>query len=190
MTTRRGVDAGPGDRAFLSVGSNLAPEENVPAALGLLLATPGVEITGISTFYWTPPLAAPGAPADSVAGDPDFLNGVVEIRTSLDPESLAEALGTIETALGRVPSEDRYAPRTLDLDLLLYESHPHPPHRDIRARPWVALPLLELAPDLRLPPDGISLAEVARAFPDPGGPADEALTQRLRQSFLAEDRAS
>lgn len=190
MTTRRGADPGSGDRAFLSVGSNLGPEENVSAALGLLLATPGVEITGISTFYWTPPLAAPGAPADSVAGDPDFLNGVLEIQTSLAPEALVEALGIIEVALGRVPSEDKYAPRTLDLDLLLCESHPHPPHQDIRTRPWVALPLLELAPDLRLPPDGISLADVARAFTGPGGRADEALTRRLRRSFLPEDPTS
>lgn len=168
-------------RAFLGIGSSLDPDRNIPAALGLLLGTPGVEITGISTLYRTPPLPAPGAPAESVAQDPDFLNGVLEIRTSVSLERLTEVLETIEVALGRVRTANRYAPRTLDLDLLLYDgTRAHP---DIRSRAWVALPLLELDQELVLPPDGTPLKAVAQRFPGPGGEADRALTRELRRRF-------
>ena len=196
-------------RAFLGVGSSLDPEENVPAALGLLLGTPGVEITGISTFYRTPPLPAPGASPDSVAGHPEFLNGVVEIRTLRSPEEITEVLGNIENALGRVRTQDKYAPRTLDLDLLVYRrepgqeggdvekrmQEPHvygdtgpPAHPDVRSRAWVALPLLELAPELELPPDGEPLREVARQFETPGGTVDREMTKLLRRRFLPQPR--
>lgn len=168
-------------RAFLGIGSSLDPEENISAALGLLLGTPGVEITGISTFYRTPPLPVPGASPESVARDPDFLNGVVEIRTSVSPERLAEILETIEAALGRVRTEEKYAPRTLDLDLLLYDgARAHP---DIRSRPWVALPLLELDQDLALPPDGTPLRSIAGRFQGPGGEVDRTLTRELRVRY-------
>ncbi|MFO8174186.1 MAG: 2-amino-4-hydroxy-6-hydroxymethyldihydropteridine diphosphokinase [Longimicrobiales bacterium] len=173
-------------RAFLGIGSSLDPEKNISAALGLLLGTPGVEITGISTFYRTPPLPAPGEPAESVARDPDFLNGVVEIRTAVSPERLAEILETIEAALGRVPTENRYAPRTLDLDLLLYDgTRAHP---DIRSRPWVALPLLELDQDLTLPPDGTPLRSIAGQFQGPGGEVQRALTRELRLRYCPGSR--
>ena len=183
-------------RAFLGVGSNLHPEENIRSALRLLADTPALMILGISTFYRTPPLPAPGAPQSSVEDDPDFLNGVLEIRTTFSPEEVEALLTETEDALGRVRSGDKYAPRTIDLDLLLYlpENEDEPgdtgqepgrtsAHPDIRTRPWVAWPLWELAPELLLPPDDTPLREIAALFPGPGGEPEADFTQQLRATF-------
>jgi 2-amino-4-hydroxy-6-hydroxymethyldihydropteridine diphosphokinase len=191
--------AAPSARAFVGVGSNIRPEENVLGALALLERNPGIRIVGVSTFYRTPALPAPGASEASVEAAPDYLNGVVELRTVLDAGTLAVALEETEAALGRVRTAERYASRTMDLDLLLFlspaplrtsgvshgETAP-PPHPEIRTRAFVAVPLLELAPDLLLPPDGTPLKDIADAFPGPGGEAEITLTERIRERFLTE----
>lgn len=183
----------PTARAFLGVGSNLSPEENVPAALELLSWE--MDITGISTFYRTPPLGDPSAPP--------FINGVLEVRTTLSEEGLLEFLTRVENMLGRVREADRYAPRTMDLDLLVYFpsleseigaegaevpgtrplSHPHP---DVFSRAWVAVPLFELAPKLLLPPDNRPIREVSKQFFDPGGEGLYDLTDDLKERFLSD----
>jgi 2-amino-4-hydroxy-6-hydroxymethyldihydropteridine diphosphokinase len=181
----------------VGIGSNIHPEKNVPGALALLKQYPGIHIVGISTFYRTPALPAPGPPGLSVQADPEYLNGVLELRTVLDADALAAALEETEAALGRVRTAERYAPRTMDLDLLLFlppspsgTSGVHPedttpsPHPEIRTRAFVAVPLLELAPDLLLPPDGTPLKDIAGAFPGPGGEAEVTLTARIRERFL------
>jgi 2-amino-4-hydroxy-6-hydroxymethyldihydropteridine diphosphokinase len=198
-----GVDD-PRARAFLAVGSNIQPESNVAAALELLAGTPGITLAGISTFYRTPPLPGPGAdPADPGPGQrtspPDFLNGVLEIRTELASQELQRVLQEAEIGLGRLRTGDRFAPRTMDFDLLLYSpdrrSHgaigwaPVRPdgssiHPDVRSRSFVALPLFELAPDLELPPDGTPLRDVAGRFPPPCGVPETGLTEMLRRRFL------
>ena len=112
---------------------------------------------------------------------------MAEIRTSLDPDEILLMLSTIEDALGRIRSENKYAPRTLDMDLLVYEGPEpveHPVHRDVLTRPWVALPLLELAPDLFLPQGHGPLQQVADAFPDAGGEVAESFTRELRRRFF------
>lgn len=194
--TADGAERALQTRAFLGLGSSLDPEKHIRLALEALQTYPAVEIIGISTFYRTPPLPAPGAPPDSVAGDPDFLNGVVELRTTLSSTELEVLLGEIEERAGRVRSEDKYAPRTLDLDLLLLvpceggpsdTPAPASPHPDIRTRPWVAVPLFELAPDLLLPPDGAPLKGVVGRFQDGGGDAEPILTLSLRSKFLPGD---
>ena len=191
--------AAPSARAFVGIGSNIHPEESVLGALALLEQKPGIRIVGISTFYRTPALPAPGASKASVETEPDYLNGVVELRTILDAGTLAVTLEETETALGRVRSAERYVSRTMDLDLLLFlspaplrtsgvshgETAP-PPHPEIRTRAFVAVPLLELAPDLLLPPDGTPLKDIADAFPGPGGEAEITLTERIRERFLTE----
>jgi 2-amino-4-hydroxy-6-hydroxymethyldihydropteridine diphosphokinase len=131
--------------------------------------------------------------------DPDFLNGVLEIRTLLSPSELLERFAQIENDLGRTRPGNRYAPRTMDLDLLLFGSDEGPgsspewkviaeggvmAHVDILKRGFVALPLLELAPDLVLPPHRIPLQALALSFGSPGGKAEEALTNDLRTQFL------
>jgi 2-amino-4-hydroxy-6-hydroxymethyldihydropteridine diphosphokinase len=205
--------------AFLAVGSNVQPALNVPAALELLAGNPEVTLTGISTFYRTPALPGPELspgeearptlpspelrPAETDGagqrGDPDFLNGVLEIRTTLSPHKLNDVLQKVEEKLGRVRSADRYAPRTMDMDLLLYApgsevngEHPWVPvrpggacdHPDVRTRSFVALPLLELAPDLLLPPDGTSLRTVAEGFGGSCGIPEARFTEALRSRFL------
>jgi dihydroneopterin aldolase/2-amino-4-hydroxy-6-hydroxymethyldihydropteridine diphosphokinase len=134
--------------AFVAVGSNVDPERNIPEALrslrGLAL------VTATSTFYRTPPLSRPEQPM--------FFNGVWELRATRSARQLKfEVLRRIEAELGRERTEDRHAPRPIDLDLILYgdqviaESDLRVPDPEICQRPFVAIPLLELAPDLVLP---------------------------------------
>jgi 2-amino-4-hydroxy-6-hydroxymethyldihydropteridine diphosphokinase len=137
-----------------------------------------VRVTASSTFYRTVPLAAPrtaGVPPAPTARrmlpeQPPFLNGVWQIETDSDARLLKFAvLRGIEDKLGRVRTAGRYAPRTLDLDLLVYgsaainEPDLRVPDPDIRSRPFLALPLLELAPGLVLADNGECLADVCRA---------------------------
>jgi dihydroneopterin aldolase/2-amino-4-hydroxy-6-hydroxymethyldihydropteridine diphosphokinase len=125
-------------RAFIGVGSNIAPEKNIREALRLLARL--VRIVAISTFYRTPAIDRPS--------DPDFYNGVVAIETDLRPMALkSKVLRKIEAALGRRRSADKYASRTIDLDLLVLT----PPDPDILNRAFVAVPLAEIEPDLLLP---------------------------------------
>ncbi len=141
--------------AFVAVGSNIRPQENIRRALTLLNAH--VSIVAVSTFYRTPAVDRPE--------DPDFANGVLRIRTARPPRAVKfEVLRPIEDQLGRVRSADKYAPRTIDLDLILYGAlvldapDLHLPDATIRAYPFVAIPLLELAPDLILPDTGTPLS--------------------------------
>src|SRR5262249_58318652 len=105
-------------------------------------------IRAISTFYRTPALKRPA--------DPPFFNGVVEVGNALGPLEVKKRLRQIEQALGRERTADRFAPRTVDLDLIIYGDEVMSsdelalPHPDIVERPFVAIPLLELAPDLIL----------------------------------------
>ena len=148
-------------RVFVSVGSNVDPEKNVTRALRLLNHELGIR--AISTFYRTPALNRPQ--------DPPFVNGVVEVGDALGPLDLKKVLQNIERTVGRERTADRYAPRTVDLDLLLYGDLVSSsdgltiPHPDLRERPFVAIPLLELAPDLILPDSGTALRSVVDSLP-------------------------
>ncbi len=140
---------------FVGVGSNIDPESHVVESLVRLCRC--VQVMETSTFYWTAPIGKGG----------HFLNGVWRITTDLSPDELKHTvLRGIESELGRVRSADRYAPRTIDLDVLLYgdmvvdEPGLRLPDPDIRTRPFIAIPLLELAPDLVLPDTGERLADL------------------------------
>lgn len=189
-----GVGGAPVARAFLGVGSNIRPEENILALVRVLLALPSTEVIGISTFYRTPPMSAPDEPSGHREEDSDYLNGVLEIRTTLGPEALQGVLVGIELALGRVRTEDKFAPRSMDIDILLFFPGPESPldgqrppvespspHPEIFTRAFVALPLAEIAPDLILPPNDIPMAQVADRFPGPGGDAEPEFSAGLRQ---------
>ena len=195
----------PSAFAYVGVGSNIHPENNVAWALESLSEKPGITLTGISTFYRTAPLADPNQtslfPGDGAPEpDPDFLNGVLEIRTFLAPENLLMLFAGIENALGRRRRGNRFAPRTIDLDLLLHgqaEEGELPTlwediaedgikaHSDIFRRAFVACPLMELTPDLILPPHNIPLRALATTFDSPGGKPEYTLTQELRRQFLS-----
>jgi len=170
-------------QCYVAVGSNIEPETHIPAALSALHDAPGTRLTGVSTFYRTLPVGAPGTP--------EFYNGVVSVRTSLSAPELTALLGEVEERGGRRPSTDRHAPRTIDLDLLVYGDQESRlpgmilPHPDIPLRSFVALPLMELAPDLVLPGPAGPLANWAAAFEGlPGEPLPDfsAALRRLAEA--------
>jgi len=164
-------------RVFVGVGSNVEPELHVPRALARL--DEAVGLLRISTFYVTPPLGR--------SGDPPFVNGVVEAGDTLAAVSLKAVLGRIESGEGRRRGPDRFAPRPIDLDLLLHGDSvsivPPLPHPDVTTRRFVAVPLLELAPELTLPGSGARLTAIVEALPPwPMEPATR-LTRSLRVRF-------
>jgi len=143
---------------FVAVGSNVDPERNIPAALRSLKRF--APVTATSTFFRTPPLSRPEQPM--------FYNGVWQLHTTRSPRELKfEVLRCIETELGRERTEDRHAPRPIDLDLILYgdrvigESDLCVPDPEICQRPFIAIPLLELAPHLVLPDTQQRLSSLA-----------------------------
>lgn len=139
-------------RAFVALGANLEdPAAQVRAALEALAALPGVRLIRASSLYRTAPVG--------VTGQPDYINAVAEVSTDLPPGELLAALFRIEEQFGR-ERHYRYAPRTLDLDLLLHDElvlHTQEltlPHPRLHLRAFVLVPLAEIAPDLHLPGRG------------------------------------
>jgi 2-amino-4-hydroxy-6-hydroxymethyldihydropteridine diphosphokinase len=126
-------------RAYIAVGSNIHPMDNVPAAAGMLRRISGVRLLASSRFWQTGPMGR--------TDQPDFVNGAWAISTDLDIPTLKSHLRDVEERLGRRRSADRNAPRTLDLDLVLYGTTVDPalslPHPDL-ARPFVYGPVMEL----------------------------------------------
>lgn len=143
--------------AYIAIGSNVEPERHIPRAVQAL-ARLGT-VVAISTPYQN---AAVGSPSQ-----PDFINAVARVRTSVSPAELRAVLRAIEAELGRVRTDDKYAPRTIDLDLCLYGAEIMEtddvtlPHPDILTRPHVAVPLAELAPDAVHPVTGEALSQIA-----------------------------
>jgi 2-amino-4-hydroxy-6-hydroxymethyldihydropteridine diphosphokinase len=134
--------------AYIGIGANLGDARaNVLDAVTRLRGLPETTVTGVSSLYRT-------APVDSL-GD-DYINAVARIDTTLDPEALLRALHDIEQQHGR-ERPYRNAPRTLDLDVLLYgdEQIASPtltvPHPRLTQRAFVLVPLLELAPSIVIP---------------------------------------
>lgn len=167
-------------RVFVSVGSNIDPVENVRKALRLLHEH--IPIKAISIFYRTEPEGRPDQPV--------FYNGVVEIETDISPLDLKwSVLRKIEDELGRVRSEDKYAPRTIDLDVIIYGDEVISnddllvPDPQISERPFLAVPLYELTPDLVLPDTGIPLEKIARGFKDHNMKPLYEYTQTLREDL-------
>ena len=134
--------------AYVGLGANLGePRQVVSEALGELAATPGILNCTASRLYGSTPVQADG---------PLFVNAVARLETRLAPLQLLDALQTIENRHGRLRPY-RNAPRTLDLDLLLYDAlkidSPRlvVPHPRMHHRAFVLKPLTDLAPDLVLP---------------------------------------
>ncbi|MEG3126537.1 2-amino-4-hydroxy-6-hydroxymethyldihydropteridine diphosphokinase [Pantoea cypripedii] len=149
-------------RVYLALGSNLAdPLHQVDAALAALDAIPQTTRVATSSLYRTPPYGPPD--------QPDYLNAVVALETGLTAESLLDQTQRIELEHGRVRKAERWGPRTLDLDILLFGdtviNTPRltVPHYDMHNRAFMLLPLLELAPQLTFP-DGTPLAPLLAAL--------------------------
>ena len=163
---------------YISVGSNIEPEENIPKALDKLKKY--VRVVATSTFYRTRPI---GRPEQAF-----FLNGVWLIETNKAPQELRfRVLRIIEEELGRIRTEDKYAPRTIDLDIILYGNAvirgtelviPDP---DIRRRNFIAIPLLELNPSLVLPDTGKPISSLDIVKSDKGLTTLHAFTESLRE---------
>ena len=130
-----------------------------------LAALPQSQLLGTSSFYASDPLG----PADQ----PRYVNAVAALDTELQPWQLLDALQRIEQEQGRVRKAERWGPRTLDLDILLFgerlidDERLTVPHYHMHARAFVLYPLAEIAPDLKLP-DGRALIELLGACPYAG----------------------
>ncbi|MCS4505175.1 2-amino-4-hydroxy-6-hydroxymethyldihydropteridine pyrophosphokinase [wastewater metagenome] len=155
--------------AWVAVGSNIGgPVTQVRQAMAALEALPETRLEACSSLYRNPPMG----PQDQ----PDFVNAVVRLRTSLEPLALLDALQAIERAQGRVRHR-RWGERTLDLDLVLYGEQriDHPrlvvPHPGIGERAFVLRPLQEIDPGLDVPGQGVVDALLARV--------DDAALQRV-----------
>lgn len=134
--------------AYIGLGANLGdPRKTLAEALAEIAATPGVHRCVASSLFGSVPVDAAG---------PEFVNAVARIDTDLTPLALLDALQAIENRHGRTRPH-RNAPRTLDLDLLLYDAlrmeSPRLtlPHPRMHSRAFVLAPLGELAPGLQLP---------------------------------------
>lgn len=161
--------------AYLSLGSNIEPEKNLPAAVRELGRFGSV--LRVSRVWQSHPVAGPG--------QPDYLNAALLLETALSAGDLkAKAIATVETNLGRMRSANRNDPRTIDIDIMLFDREQlclgerSIPDREVLERPFVAIPLAEISPTYIHPITGDSLAEIASRFsPDSCG-------MRLRSDLL------
>jgi 2-amino-4-hydroxy-6-hydroxymethyldihydropteridine diphosphokinase len=170
----------------IAIGSNIEPETKVPLALERISAAP-LCIVAVSNFYWS------AAVGDNL--QPRFMNGACRIRTDRSPRELKfTVLRGIEDALGRVRGADRYAPREIDLDIALFDQLQvdgdglHIPDPDILSRPFLTIPLAEIAADWVVPGLGATLGAIAAGMPRDGLVLDEMVTARCRQAALKESQ--
>ena len=139
-------------RAYVALGANLEnPIAQVRTALEALGDLPETRLIQASSLYRTAPVG--------IQGQPDFINAVALLETRLDAERLLDQLLATEAAFGR-RRDYHHAPRTLDLDLLMFDDaiidlpRLHVPHPRMHLRAFVMAPLAEIAPDCRIPGRG------------------------------------
>ena len=148
------------EQMLIALGSNIEREKNLPRAIALLRRDSRWRVLAVSPIYETP---AVGGANDQ----PNYFNAAALLETNLSPQDLRRALRRIETKLGRVRTADKFAPRTVDLDVvfvrdrqLMLSGQPLPdPH--ILEYPHLALPLADIAPDWIFPGVGLTLKQIA-----------------------------
>lgn len=150
-------------RACIGLGSNLErPAEQLARAFVALGRLPATRVIARSSLYRSRPLGD--------LDQPDYLNAAAVIETGLDAHALLDGLQAIEAAQGRERGGERWAARTLDLDLLVFGDERHDdsrlsvPHPGLTQRDFVLYPLFEIAPELQIPGVG-SLRECLAACP-------------------------
>lgn len=146
--------------AFIGLGSNIAdPSAQVRQAMQAIDQLPDTRVLARSALYRSAPVG--------YLEQPDFINAVVQVETALTPRALLQALLELEHKQGRT-REFLNSPRTLDLDVLLYDDLQHHedgltvPHPQMHKRAFVLLPLLEIAPDCVIP--GVGSAQLAMSL--------------------------
>ncbi len=156
----------PFTTVYVGVGSNLSsPIKQVSLAINALKTITNCQVTAVSSLYGSKPMG----PQDQ----PDYINAVVELQTSLAPLLLLDELQALENKAGRVRKENRWGARILDLDILLFgdqvidNDRLTVPHYGMKLREFVLLPLAEINPDLTLP-DGEKISELAMNIADNG----------------------
>ncbi len=154
------------ERVYIGLGSNLAePQAQLRDAFDALAQLPDSRLAATSALYASDPLGPPDQPR--------YVNAVAALDTRLTPLQLLDALQAIEQRQGRQRKAERWGPRTLDLDILLFgerlidEPRLVVPHYHLHARAFVLYPLAELAPDLQLP-DGRMLPMLLAVCPFAG----------------------
>lgn len=152
------------ERVYIGMGSNLAdPAEQLRGALKAMAQLPDSNLSGVSSFYISDSL---------LPGQPRYTNAVAALDTALEPLALLDALQGIENGQGRERLE-RWGPRTLDLDILLFgeqlidEPRLKVPHYHMHARAFVLYPLAELAPGITFA-DGRTLNDLLAECPFEG----------------------
>lgn len=161
--------------ALVGLGSNVEPDRHLPAAVRLLAER--LEVRALSSAWATPPVGP--------AGQPPFLNAAALVATHLAPDDLkAAVLREVERRLGRVRTEDRFAPRQIDLDLVIYPADgPQAGEQptasrclvidpDLHREAHLAVPAAELLPDWVHPATGEPLARLAERLVAGLAPAD------------------
>lgn len=155
-------------RAYVALGANLGTREaTLRAAVALLDGREDTAVVAVSQLRETDPVG--------FLDQPRFLNGVVALDTDLGPRHLLAVMLEIERGLGRVRDGARHGPRTIDLDLLLYDAETieEPdltlPHPRLHERRFVLEPLADIDPELRVPGRG-SVAELLAALVSTLGP--------------------
>lgn len=148
-------------RVFIALGSNLGDRRgNIEKALDMLGHEGMAEVIKVSSLYETDPV---GGPAQD-----KFLDGVAEVRTALTPHALLKYLKKIEARVGRTPSYVKWAPREIDLDILLYndvvitDSELTIPHSLLHLRMFMIEPLAQIAPDVLHPVLGKTAAAIKK----------------------------
>ncbi len=168
------------NRAHIFIGTNIDRQRNYIEALRRLGELG--RILRVSRVYETAPIGGGGA---------DFYNGAVLLETALDAHALKDALGRIEQEMGRIRKGDRYAPRTIDLDLVLYnhdridDGRVHVPDPLICKRYFLANALAELTPDYIHPENGRRLVEIADQLSTSEGEMrlESAMTAQVQKLF-------
>ena len=147
------------NRVYLGLGSNLSdPLHQIHRVISSIKAIEHIEITALSSLYVSQPMG----PQDQ----PDFFNAVIEIHTTLQPIQLLDKMQAIENQAGRIRKHQRWGPRVVDIDILLYNSEVinterlTVPHYGLQQREFVVIPLAEINNQLELP-NGPSIKSLA-----------------------------
>ena len=150
---------------YLGIGSNIGDREiNIFSAIAALDVRDDIKVMRTASIYETDPLHN--------LQQPKFLNTVVELKTSLDPEIMLQVCQGVELMLGRSSNHKKNDPRVIDLDILAYETksidldHLKIPHPDLITRKFVLVPWNEIAPDFMVQDFGRTVSDLLKICPD------------------------